>query len=155
MLLAYQRLEAHGAIGKMMKVDASGEVVYDPGGEKPGNLVPRPFQEYPKTIRRYTSDGACVENIVHSKSEELRLIAESPDVQLGIPLSPLERERNDLAQQVASYEKANGHLQAQIGALTEQMAALARKIDQRDTERVALGQGTSDAVKKGLEGVKS
>jgi hypothetical protein len=146
MLDAYKRLEANGVIGKMMKVDARGHRIEgDAEGKVPGQLVMRPFEEFPKVVRRLKADGTTSEIIVGSKSEELRVLAESPDEFGGAPLSPLERERDALAQQVAASEKANTQLENQLAEAMKQIATLAQKIDAVTTSRIALGAGSAGA----------
>ena len=143
MLDTYRRLEANGVIGRMQKVDKRGQPIIDPSGEIPGDLIVRPFAEFPKRIARSRmvteeykdKDGVLcqreviktIETIVNSKREELQLIAENPSD--DIPISPLERERNELAQLNAEKDKALAAMEDRIGAMMAQMASLAAKID--------------------------
>jgi hypothetical protein len=153
MLEAYKRLEANGVTGKMMKVDAAGNIIIDIAGDKPGTLVPRPFSEFPKIVRRYSHDGTKVfENIAHSKNEELRILAENPDTTETVR-SPLEVERDNLATQNAEQNKVIMTLQEQMEAMMKQMLDLAAKVDKTSAEKVALGTDTSPppSVGKGLE----
>jgi hypothetical protein len=153
MLEAYKRLEAHGVTGKMMKVDAAGNVIIDVAGDKPGTLVPRPYSEFPKVVRRYSYDGSKVfENIAHSKNEELRILAENPDTTETIR-SPLEVERDNLAVQNAEQNKVIMTLQEQMENMMKQMLDLAAKVDRTSAEKVALGTANAPpaSVGKGLE----
>lgn len=143
MLEAYRKLEALGVIGRMMKVDVNGKEIVDFKGDVPGNMIARPFQEFPKVVRRFRRDGTLVETIVNSKNEELRLIAESPDEVMGIPLSPLERERDELAQQNAAQGKALDAMQRQVAEMMEKMTKLSQALDQRNANEAALGTGSS------------
>ena len=153
MLDTYKKLEANGVIGKMMKVDRSGREIIDPSGETPGNLVVRPFVEFPKVVRRFKHEldasgkpvTRTIETIAHSKSEELRILAENPDT-MDIPLSPLERERDALAQENAAQTKTIGAMQEQMAAMMQQMAELAAKVDQGAAEKIALGKGETPQV---------
>lgn len=113
MMLAYKRLEANGAIGQMMKVGSDGKPLFDPSGELPGTLVPRPREEYPKAVVRYRADGTKLTLVAHSKSEELKMIAEEPE-QGEAPRSPLERERDELAQKLADQSALNSKLEEQL-----------------------------------------
>lgn len=128
MLDTYKTLQANGAIGPMMKVDSQGKEIFDPQGKLPGNLVMRPPQEYPKVVRRVRStDGAIIEKIVSSKSEELKLIAEAPDLEEA--RSPLERERDDLARTVAEQDKALSNQSAMMEKMAGQMTALMASVE--------------------------
>ena len=138
MLEMYRKLEQNGVIGRMMKVDQRGNPIFDPTGEIAGTLVERPFQEFPKIIRRFKRDGTKLETLVQSKSEELRLLAENADDIGDIPLSPLERERDELARVNAEQNKALGTMQAQMAEMMEKMAAMSQKLDQNNAERAAL-----------------
>jgi|HubBroStandDraft_1064217.scaffolds.fasta_scaffold24801_5 hypothetical protein len=158
MLDTYRRLEANGVIGRMMKVDRAGKPIIDPSGEVPGNMIVRPFQEFPKVIRRFKtvvdektgkSTQRVIETIVESKNEELRLLAENPDT-FDTPLSPLERERNDLAQENAQQTKTIASLQIQMEAMMKQMGELAQKIDKGNAEQVALGVGRAPVQRDGV-----
>ena len=126
MMLAYKRLEANGAIGPMMKVGSDGKPLFDPSGELPGTLVPRPREEYPKAIKRYRADSTSVTLVAHSKSEELKLIAEEPESG-DAPRSPLERERDELAQKLADQSALNGKLEEQLRQLAASVDEL-RKV---------------------------
>lgn len=121
MLQAYQRMQANGAIGPMEKVDAAGNVIVDPAGEKQGTLRPRAFVEYPKAVRRYKDDGSFETFVAHSKSEELKIIAERPSV--DEPRSPLERERDELALRLSEQSQLNG-------SLLERLDAMARTLEE-------------------------
>lgn len=128
MLDMYKSLQANGVIGPMMKVDSAGKMIVDVKGELPGQLVPRPFQEFPKVIRRTRADGVTIEKIVNSKSEELKLIAEAPDE--AEVRSPLERERDQLAQTVAEQDKALGQQQTMLQQMADNMAKLMAQVEQ-------------------------
>lgn len=142
MKMVYEELERKGVIGKMMKVNARGNPIIDLDGTQPGTLVTRPFVEYPKIIRRYSTEGGKpIEFIANSKNEELRLLAMQPDEFGDVPMSPLERERNDLAKQNAEQSKVIGTLQDQMMALMQQVAQLTQSINKSNAENVALGTG--------------
>ena len=126
MMLAYKRLEANGAIGPMMKVGSDGKPIFDPSGELPGTLVPRPREEYPKAVVRWRSDGTKVTLVAHSKSEELKMIAEEPESGEA-PRSPLERERDELAQKLADQSALNSKLEEQLRNLAASVEEL-RKV---------------------------
>jgi DNA-binding protein H-NS len=101
----------------MMKVGPDGRTpIYDPSGELPGTLVPRPFVEYPKAVRRVRlrEDGSeeIITFVAHSKSEELKIMSDTAD--LSTPLSPLEKERNELAEELATQQAVNGKLANQL-----------------------------------------
>lgn len=130
MMLAYKRLEQSGAIGPMMKVGSDGKPLFDPSGELPGTLVPRPREEYPKAVVRYRTkivDGVEVSEkvtlVAHSKSEELKMIAEEPEAGEA-PRSPLERERDELAQKLADQSALNSKLEEQLRQLAASVDAL-------------------------------
>ena len=141
MLDTYKKLESLGVIGKMMKVDARGQPVIDPTGEQAGTLVARPFVEFPKWIKRYRADGTSYDVLVQSKQDELRLIAENPDEAMNVPLSPVERDGNELAQQVADRDKALSAMEQRMGEMMAQMAKLSQAIDTRNAESAAIGGG--------------
>jgi hypothetical protein len=154
MLDVYKRLQANGVIGPMMKVNSAGSIIVDPGGEKPGNLVPRPRQEYPKVVRRYSADGTRVfETIVGSKNEELRLLAENPEMS-DTPLSPLEQERDALARENAEQNKTIMSMQDKMEEMMRKMSELSQKMENDAAKAVAVG-GRSDppptAPGKGIE----
>jgi hypothetical protein len=137
MLEAYKTLTLNGVIGPMMKVGTDGKPIIDPSGQLPGQLVARPFQEFPKVVRRVRADGTILERTVGSKSEELKLIAEAPD-ELTFQ-SPLERERDDLARTVAEQEKALGTQQALLEKMAANMATMMAQM-----ERLTAGGGASN-----------
>jgi chromosome segregation ATPase len=145
MLDTYKRLQAHGAIGPMMKVGTDGKTpVYDPSGELPGTLVQRPFQEYPKAVRRIKvlDDGTeqVLNFVAHSKSEELKIMSDTMD--LSIPLSPLERERDQLAQDLSVQQQMNTKLAEQLEntlAKLNELSAKVEKLDVRANEKPAAG----------------
>jgi hypothetical protein len=139
MLAVYKTLEERGVIGRLQKVDAAGNVIVDIAGDKPGTLVTRPFSEFPKIVRRYSHDGRKVyENVVNSKNEELRVLAENPDTTETVR-SPLEIERDTLAVQNAEQNKVIMTLQEKMDTMMAQMSTLAAKVDQASAEKVALG----------------
>lgn len=127
MLDTYKTLTQNGVIGPMMKVGTDGKPIIDPTGQIPGNFVARPFQEFPKVVRRVRADGTILERTVGSKSEELRLIAEAPD-EVSV-LSPLEKERDALAQTVAEQDKALGEQQAMMEKMASQMTSLMAQME--------------------------
>jgi hypothetical protein len=143
MLDTYKKLESLGVIGRMMKVDSAGHPIIDLKGEIPGTMVSRPFQEFPKVVRRWRRDGTKVETVVGSKSEEMRLLAESADEVTDIPLSPLERERNELARENAEQNKALAAMQEQMARMMADMARLTQAMDQKNAEDAALGAGST------------
>jgi ABC-type transporter Mla subunit MlaD len=127
MLSAYQKLQANGVIGPMMKIGQDGKPVYDPGGDAPGNLVVRPFQEYPKVVKRWKDEaGNSHELIAHSKSEELKIISERIEEFSGDERSPVERERDELARGLADQQGINSQLEARLNALMAQVEQLTR-----------------------------
>jgi len=127
MLDTYRRLQANGAIGPMMKVGKDGAALWDPGGEAPGNLVVRPFQEYPKVVKRWKDEqGNSHELIAHSKSEELKIISERIEEFSGDERSPVERERDELARSLSDQRGINEQLEARLNALMAQVKQLTR-----------------------------
>jgi uncharacterized coiled-coil protein SlyX len=127
MLDTYKTLTQNGVIGPMMKVGTDGKPIVDPTGQIPGNLVARPFQEFPKVVRRARADGTILERTVGSKSEELRLIAEAPDEVTF--QSPLEKERDELARTVAEQDKALSAQQAMLEKMASQMTNLMAQME--------------------------
>lgn len=127
MLDAYRKLQANGAIGPMMKVNAAGERIFDPGGEQPGTMVVRPFQEYPKVVKRWKDEvGNSHEIIAQSKSEELKIISERIEEFSGETRSPLERERDDLARNLADQQGINGQLETRLNELMARVEQLTK-----------------------------
>lgn len=127
MLDAYRKLQANGAIGPMMKVGVDGKEIFDPSGEQPGNLVVRPFQEYPKAVKRWKDEaGNSHEIIAHSKAEELKIISERIEEFSGETRSPLERERDELASEVSQQRDINLKLEERLNALMAQVEQLAK-----------------------------
>jgi len=132
MLDTYRKLQANGAIGSMMKVGPDGKTpIYDPGGEAPGQLIPRPFSEYPKAVRRIRVDAEGKEHIItlvaHSKSEELKIMSDTAE--LDVPRSPLERERDQLAEDLSVQQKMNGQLAQQLEQTLAKLNALSTTVD--------------------------
>ncbi len=132
MLDTYRKLQANGVIGPMMKVGPDGKTpVYDPSGEAPGQLVARPFAEYPKAVRRVKIDAEGKEHIITlvagSKSEELKIMSDTID--LEAPRSPLERERDQLAEDLATQQKMNGHLAEQLENTLAKLNELSTRMD--------------------------
>ena len=134
MLDTYKNLEARGIIGKMMKVGQDGKTIVDGNDSVPGNLVPRPFNEFPKAVRRVKvlEDGTeqIITLVAGSKSEELKIMSDT--VELDAPRSPLERERDQLATDLADQQKMSGTLSKQLEnalARIEQLAASVEKIN--------------------------
>jgi hypothetical protein len=136
MLDAYKKLEANGVIGRLMKVDPSGKPIIDPGGELPGRLVERPFSEYPKAVRRVkmhtdAETGKVTEEIVTlvagSKSEELKIMSDT--VEMDVPRSPLERERDELATELSTQQQMNGKLANQLESALTRLSELANKVE--------------------------
>lgn len=127
MLDAYRKLQANGAIGPMMKVGVDGKEIFDPSGEQPGNLVVRPFQEYPKAVKRWKDEqGNSHEIIAHSKAEELKIISERIEEFSGETRSPLEKERDQLASEVSQQRNINLKLEERLNALMAQVEQLTR-----------------------------
>jgi len=129
-------MQSLGVIGPMMKVGPDGKTeVIDPKGELPGTLVPRPFAEYPKAVRRVQVDketGAekVLTFVAGSKSEELRIMSDTSE--LDVPRSPLERERDALAEDLSVTQKMNGQLATQLEnalARIEQLANSVQKLE--------------------------
>jgi hypothetical protein len=160
MLSAYQKLQAAGAIGPMMKVGSDGKPIFDPGGEQPGTLVVRPFQEYPKVVKRWKdAEGNSKELIAHSKSEELKIISERIEEFSGEQRSPVEVERDDLAKSLADQQAINGQLEARLNALMAQVEGLVKvqepsagdsKQTSVEATRAASGLASLSAEKKAV-----
>jgi ABC-type transporter Mla subunit MlaD len=152
MLSAYQKLQANGVIGPMMKIGQDGKPVYDPGGDAPGNLVVRPFQEYPKVVKRWKDEaGNSHELIAHSKSEELKIISERIEEFSGDERSPVERERDELARGLADQQGINSQLEARLNALMAQVEQLTRV---QEAPSVSLPAKAS-APQQGLAGLSA
>lgn len=136
MLEAYRRMQANGAIGPMMKVGPDGKTpIYDPAGELAGTLVARPFVEYPKAVRRakVTTDpvtGETKEEIItlvaHSKAEELKIMSDTAE--LDVARSPVERERDQLAEDLATERKMNAKLAEQLQNLSAKVDAMQKPV---------------------------
>ena len=135
MLGTYKNLQDRGVIGPLMKVGPDGKPVYDPGGDLPGTLVARPFAEYPKAVRRVRTLADGTEQIVTlvagSKSEELKIMSDT--VEMDVPRSPLERERDELATELATQSKMNGQLATQLENALARIEQLANKVDKMET----------------------
>ena len=135
MLGTYKNLQDRGVIGPLMKVGPDGKPVYDPGGDLPGTLVARPFSEYPKAVRRvrHLPDGTeqIVTLVAGSKSEELKIMSDT--VEMDVPRSPLERERDELATELATQSKMNGQLATQLENALARIEQLANKVDKMET----------------------
>lgn len=147
MLDTYRRLEAVGAIGRMMKVGSDGKTpIYDPSGEQPGTLVPRPFAEYPKMVRRVKIDAEGKEHVLsfcaHSKSEELKIMSDTAE--LNVALSPLERERDDLAKELATSNAMNGKLASQLETALARLSELSNTVEKM---QIAQTQASETAAK--------
>ena len=142
MLDAYRKLQANGAIGPMMKVNAAGEQIFDPGGEQPGTLVVKPFKEYPKAVKRWKdAEGVTRELIAHSKAEELKIISERIEEFSGDDRSPVEKERDVLASEVSAQRDINLKLEERLNALMAQVEQLTRSPVQASTEDTRKGLG--------------
>ena len=151
MLDTYRKLQAHGVIGPMMKVGPDGKTpVYDPSGEAPGQLVQRPFAEYPKAVRRVKVDAEGKEQVLTlvagSKSEELKIMSDTMD--LEVPRSPLERERDQLAEDLSVQQKMNGQLAQQLEQTLAKLNALSTTVDKLASAQNAKPAG---APPSGLE----
>ncbi len=135
MLGTYKNLTDRGVIGPLMKVGPDGKPVYDPGGDLPGTLVARPFAEYPKAVRRvrHLPDGSeqIVTLVAGSKSEELKIMSDT--VEMDVPRSPLERERDELATELATQSKMNGQLATQLENALARIEQLANKVEKMET----------------------
>jgi len=131
MLETYKNLTNRGVIGPMMKVGQDGKQIIDPSGDLPGQLVPRPFQEYPKAVRRVRQrpDGSeeIITLVAGSKSEELKIMSDTVD--LDVPRSPLERERDELATELSTQQQMNGKLASQLETTLARLAELTAKVD--------------------------
>lgn len=148
MLQAYKQLQANGAIGPMMKVGADGKPLFDPSGELPGTLVVRPFQEYPKVVKRWKdSEGNSRELIAHSKSEELKIISERIEEFSGDERSPVERERDALASEVSTQRSINEELEKRLLALAAQVEQLTKVGATGELPKGLGAQGVSQAPK--------
>ena len=152
MLDTYRKLQAHGVIGPMMKVGPDGKTpVYDPSGEAPGQLVQRPFAEYPKAVRRVKVDAEGNEQIITlvagSKSEELKIMSDTMD--LEVPRSPLERERDQLAEDLSVQQKMNGQLAQQLEQTLAKLNALSTTVD-----KLASAQNAKPAPSSGFDAFK-
>ncbi len=136
MLEAYKKLQANGVIGPMMKVGQDGKPLNDPSGELPGQLVPRPFAEYPKAVRRIkrseSGEETIVEFVAHSKAEELKIVSDT--VEMDTPRSPLERERDALAQDLAIQQQLNGKLATQLENVMARLEELSAKVEKQSKE---------------------
>ncbi len=152
MLDAYRKLQASGVIGPMMKVDAGGKPIHDPSGELPGQLVPRPFAEYPKAVRRIrrnaeTGEETIVEFVANSRAEELKIVSDT--VEMEAPRSPLERERDSLAQELSVQSQLNGKLAQQLESALARIEKLASDVDKLAKPAGAAGTagGAGAAIK--------
>jgi hypothetical protein len=149
MLEAYKKLQQNGVIGPMMKVGPDGKPVVDPGGDQPGTLVVRPFAEYPKAVRRVRTlpDGKeeIVTLVAGSKSEELKIMSDT--VEMDIPRSPLERERDELATELSTQQQMNGKLAQQLENALARLTELSAKVDKLTTvpEEKPKGEPTKSA----------
>jgi hypothetical protein len=131
MLETYKNLQNRGVIGPLMKVGPDGKQIIDPGGDLPGQLVARPFAEYPKAVRRVRTlaDGSeeVITLVAGSKAEELKILSDT--VEMDVPRSPLERERDELATELAAQSKMNGQLATQLENALARIEQLAGKVD--------------------------
>jgi hypothetical protein len=162
MLDTYRKLQANGAIGPMMKVGADGKPLWDPSGEQPGQLVVRPFQEYPKVVKRWKTNDpvsglpVCHEIIAHSKAEELRIISERIEEFSGDERSPVEKERDELARTLADQQKINGELEARLNALMAQVEGLVRAEAHPPVQpHGGLASAASAPARSGLAGLSA
>lgn len=96
MLAIYEKMQKEGKIGPLMK-------------DSNGQMVPRPFEEFPKWVKR--RDGTSV--LVQSRSEELRVTLEDPTT--GPVEEALEQENDVLKGRLAM-------LQRQLELANEQLA---------------------------------
>ena len=148
MLDAYKKLQANGAIGPMMKINAAGERLFDPSGEQPGTLVVRPFQEFPKVVKRWKDEaGNSHEIVAQSKSEELKIISERIEEFSGETRSPLERERDELATSLSDQQQINGKLEERLNALMAQVERLTKLEPEKPSQGVT---GVAQAPKAPL-----
>jgi hypothetical protein len=138
MLETYKNLTARGVIGPLMKVGPDGKQIVDPTGDLPGTLVQRPFAEYPKAVRRVRTlpDGTeqTITLVAGSKAEELKIMSDT--VEMDVPRSPLERERDELATELATQSKMNGQLATQLENALARIQQLADKIEKLTAEPV-------------------
>jgi hypothetical protein len=135
MLDTYKKLQANGVIGPLMKVGSDGKPIIDPSGEKPGQLVARPFAEYPKLLLRQRKDGTTFHVEVHSKGEELKVISENPDEEL--PRSPMERERDELATDLTTEREMNKKLAQQLDNAMSRIEQLMTRMDKVEAPKSA------------------
>jgi ABC-type transporter Mla subunit MlaD len=157
MLSAYKSLQANGAIGPMMKINAAGEPIFDPSGQVPGNLVVRPFQEYPKAVKRWKdAEGNTKELIAHSKQEELKIISERIDEFSGDDRSPVEKERDQLASEVSAQRDINNELEKRLQDLAARVEQLT-KVQETPSVRLAAkaATGTMPAATNGLSALSA
>ena len=147
MLETYKNLQNRGVIGPLMKVGQDGKPVIDPGGDLPGTLVPRPFQEYPKAVRRVKTlpDGTeqIITLVAGSKSEELKIMSDT--VEMDVPRSPLERERDELATELATQSQMNGKLATQLENALARIEQLASKVDTLQAQPIPKPETLKDA----------
>jgi len=161
MLETYKQLSAKGIIGPTMKVGPDGKTpVVDPAGDQPGTMVMRPFQEFPKAVRRVRMDAEGKESIVtlvaHSKSEELRIMQDTSE--MDAPRSPLERERDQLAEDLSVQQKMNGQLAGQLEnalARIEQLATQQAKFAEQIASTPQKPEGATGAQKPAAVGVEA
>lgn len=155
MLQAYRDMEAKGIIGKMMKVGPDGKPLYDPKGEMPGQLVPRPHVEYPKAVRRVKvkEDGSeeVLTFVATSKADELRIMSDTAE--LTVARSPLEKERDSLAEDLAAQQKMNGQLASQLESTLAKLEELSNKVAKMEVNAKPATQPTTQH--KGLGGLSA
>lgn len=149
MLEAYKRMQANGAIGPMMKVGPDGKEIFDPMGEKAGTLVQRPPQEYPKLLRRLGPDGKVIHVEVFSKADELKRLSENPTE--DAPRSPLERERDDLANDVVTERKMNQALATQLENALARIEQLTARMDKAEVPKAEA----PSVPEKGFAGMRA
>lgn len=100
MLETYRRLEKEGVIGPSMK-------------SNDGTLVPRPYSEFPKWVKR--RDGTPV--LVDNKSEEIRIVATDDSD------APVEEQLTDALDASQAREQM---LEKEVADLRAKLEALAK-----------------------------
>lgn len=152
MLQAYKNMESLGIIGKMMKVAPDGKTpIVDPKGDQPGTLIVRPFQEYPKAVRRVKVDVETGEEkvltfVAGSKAEELRIMQDTTE--LDVQRSPLERERDTLAEDLNVQQKMNGQLASQLENALAKLNELSASVEKLQATKQPAGAELSAGQKK-------
>lgn len=101
MNLIYEKMQKDGKIGPFMK---------GPNGQ----LLPRPFAEYPKVVR-VMRGGKQIKKICASQREELAFKSEGEDDPV-VSSDPVVQERNELAKKVAELTEQIAKINAEKDA---------------------------------------